>query len=89
MVLGIGDACQLGRTKRSVANGPLSSLTTNYATFSWVVDASLTPTPLEDFDAFGATPLDTGLPTMTELVDQFMEDQLTREFCPVLLTEDS
>ena len=66
-----------------------SSSTTNYATFSQVVDASPTPTPSEDFDAFDATPSDIGLPTMTELVDQFMEDQLTREFCPVVLAEDS
>ena len=68
---------------------PLSSSTTNYATFLQVVDASPTPTPSEDFDAFGATPSGTGLPTMTELVDQFMEDQLTQEFCPVMLAEDS
>ena len=68
---------------------PPSSSTTNYATFSRVVDASPTPTPLEDFDAFSATPSGTGLPTMTELVDQFMEDQLTQEFCPVMLAEDS
>ncbi|KIM69857.1 hypothetical protein SCLCIDRAFT_19642 [Scleroderma citrinum Foug A] len=66
-----------------------SSSTTNYATFSQVVDASPTPTPLEDFDAFDATPSDIGLPTMTKLVDQFMEDQLTREFCLVVLAEDS
>ena len=62
---------------------------TNYDTFSRVVDASLTPTPSEDFDAFGATPLGIGPPTMTELVDQFMEDQLTQEFCPIVLAEDS
>ena len=68
---------------------PPSSSSTNYTTFSRVVDASPTPTPLEDFDAFGATPSGTGLPTMTELVDQFMEDQLTQEFCPVMLAEDS
>ena len=43
------------------ARSPPSSSTTNYATFSWVVDASPTPTPSEDFDAFSATPLDTGL----------------------------
>ena len=55
---------------------PPSSSLTNYATFSWVVDASPTPTPLEDFDAFNAIPSGTGLPTMTELVDQFMEDQV-------------
>ncbi|KIM56588.1 hypothetical protein SCLCIDRAFT_29509 [Scleroderma citrinum Foug A] len=71
------------------ARSPPSSSTTNYATFSRVVDASLTPTPSEDFNAFGATPSGTGLPTMTELVDQYMEDQLTREFCPVMLAEDS
>ena len=71
------------------ARSPLSSSTTNYATFLRVVDVSPTPTPLEDFDAFGATPSGTGLPTMTELVDQFMEDQLTQEFCPVMLAEDS
>ena len=71
------------------ARSPPLSSTTNYATFSRVVDVSPTPTPSEDFDAFGATPSGTGLPTMTELVDQFMEDQLTWEFCPVMLTEDS
>ncbi|KIM52579.1 hypothetical protein SCLCIDRAFT_32580 [Scleroderma citrinum Foug A] len=68
---------------------PSSSSTTNFATFSRVVDASPTPTPSEDFDAFGATPSGTGPPTMTELVDQFMEDLLTQEFCPVVLAEDS
>ena len=66
-----------------------SSSMTNYDTFSRVVDASPTPTPLEDFNAFGATPSDTGLPTMTEVMEQFMEDLLTQEFCPVTLTEDS
>ena len=71
------------------AHSPPSSSTTNYATFSWVADLSPTPTPSEDFDAFGATPSDIGLPTMTELMDQYMEDQLTREFCPVMLAEDS
>ena len=62
---------------------------TNYDTFSQVMDASLTPTPLEDFDAFSATPSDTGHQTMTEVVEQFMEDLLTQEFCPVTLAEDS
>ena len=71
------------------AHLPPSSSTTNYNTFSQVVDASPTPTPSEDFDAFGATPLGIGLPTMTKLVDQFMEDQLTQEFCPIVLAEDS
>ena len=71
-----------------MARSPPSSSTTNYATFSQVMDASLTPTPSEDFDAFGAIPLDTGPPTMTEAVEQFMEDLLTQEFCPVELDED-
>ena len=68
---------------------PQSSPTTNFDTFSQAVDASPTPTPLEDFDAFGATPLDIGPPTMTEVVDQFMEDLLTQEFSPIVLAEDS
>ena len=63
--------------------------TTNFGTFSRAMDASPTPTPLEDFDAFDATPSDTGLPTMTEIVDQFMEDLLTQEFSPIVLAEDS
>ena len=71
------------------ACSPPSSSSSNYTTFSRVVDASPTPIPSEDFNAFGATPSDTGLPTMTKLVDQFMEDQLTQEFCLVLLAEDS
>ena len=61
----------------------------NFDTFSRVVDASLTPTPSEDFGVFTATPLDIGPPTMTEVVDQFMEDLLTQEFSPVVLAEDS
>ncbi|KIM66884.1 hypothetical protein SCLCIDRAFT_21653 [Scleroderma citrinum Foug A] len=68
---------------------PCSSPTTNYATFSQAVDASRTPTPSEDFDAFNVTPLGTGHPTMTEVINQFMEDLLTQEFCPVTLAEDS
>ncbi|KIM55779.1 hypothetical protein SCLCIDRAFT_30118 [Scleroderma citrinum Foug A] len=43
----------------------------------------------EDFDAFGVTPLDIGQQTMTKVVDQFMEDLLTQEFCPVVPAEDS
>ncbi|KIM64719.1 hypothetical protein SCLCIDRAFT_23172 [Scleroderma citrinum Foug A] len=68
---------------------PPSSSSTNYDTFLRVVDASPTPTPSEDFDAFGATPSVTGLPTMTELINQYMQDQLTLEFCLVVLAEDS
>ena len=62
--------------------------TTNFDTFLRVVDASPTPTPSEDFGAFGATLLDTGPLTMTKIVDQFMEDLLTQEFSPVVLDED-
>ena len=72
-----------------MARLPQSSSTTNYDTFSWVMDASPTPTPSEDFDAFDVTPSDTGLQTMTEVVEQFMEDLLTWEFCLVTLAEDS
>ena len=71
------------------AHLPPSLSMTNYDTFLQVMDASLTPTPSEDFDAFGATPLDTGPLTMTEVMEQFMEDLLTQEFCPVMLAEDS
>ena len=53
------------------------------------MDRSPTPTPLEDIVAFDATPSDIGPPTMTEVVDQFMEDLLTQEFSPVVLAEDS
>ena len=72
-----------------MARSPLSSSSTNYDTFLRVVDVSLTPTPSEDFNAFSATPSDIGLPTMIEVVDQFMEDLLTQEFCPIMLAEDS
>ena len=49
---------------------------------------SLTPIPSEDIGASGVTPLVTGHPTMTELVEEFMEDLLTQEFSPMLLDED-
>ena len=71
------------------AHSPLSSSTTNFNTFSRVVAVSPTPTPSEDFDAFSATPSDTGHQTMTKVIDQFMEDLLTQEFCPIMLAEDS
>ena len=60
----------------------------NFTTSSQVEERSLIPTLSADIDVFDATPSVTGLPTMTELVDQFMEDLLTQEFCPVLLDED-
>ena len=72
-----------------MAHLPPSSSTTNYDTFLRAAAVSPTPTPSEDFDAFGAIPLDTGPLTMTEVVEQFMEDLLTQEFCPVTLAEDS
>ena len=72
-----------------MGRSPPSQQAINFDTFLRVVDASLTPTPLEDFSVFAATPLDTGPPTMTEVVDQFMEDLLTQEFSPVVLAEDS
>ena len=71
------------------AHSPQSLPTTNFVTFLQAVDASLTPTPLGDFDAFDVTPSDIGPQTMTEIVDQFMEDLLTQEFSPIVLTEDS
>ena len=46
------------------------------------------PTPLEHTVAFDATLSDIGPQTMTEIVDQFMEDLLTQEFSPVVLDED-
>ena len=72
-----------------MAHLPRLPPTTNFDTFSQAVDVSPMPTPLEDFDAFGATPSDIGLQTMTEIVDQFMEDLLTQEFSPIVLAEDS
>ena len=52
------------------------------------MDRSLTPTPSEHTAAFDATPSDIGPLTMTEIVDQFMEDLLTQEFSPIVLDED-
>ena len=66
---------------------PLSRQEINFDTFSQVVDRSPTPTPLEHTVAFGATPSDIGPQTMTEIVEQFMEDLLTQEFSPIVLDE--
>ena len=66
---------------------PLSPVA-NFGTYSPVAEHSPTPIPLEDIDVFGATPLVTGLPTMTDLVEMFMEDLLTQEFSPIRLDED-
>ena len=70
-------------------HSPPSQQAINFDTFLRVVEASPTPTPSEAFDAFDATPLVIGPLTMTEIVDQFMEDLLTQEFSPVVLAEDS
>ena len=65
-----------------------SSAAVNSATS--LPDAALlpTPTPSADIDVSAATPLVTGHPTMTKLVEEFMEDLLTQEFSPTLLDED-
>ena len=60
----------------------------NSAVSSLVVESLPTPTPSEGTDVFDAIPLVTGHPTMTELVEEFMEDLLTQEFSPILLDED-
>ncbi|KIM59137.1 hypothetical protein SCLCIDRAFT_27573 [Scleroderma citrinum Foug A] len=67
---------------------PRSSPTTNFDTFLLAMDASPTPIPLEDFDVSGVIPSVTGQPTMTKVIDQFMEDLLTQEFSPVVPDED-
>ena len=68
---------------------PQSRQEINFDTFSRVMDKSPMPTPSEHTVAFDATPLDIGPQTMTEVVDQFMEDLLTQEFSPIVLAEDS
>ena len=47
-----------------------------------------TPIPLEDIGVSDATPSVIGRLTMTELVEEFMEDLLTQEFSPIVLDED-
>ena len=71
-------------TRRSSPSSPVAS----FATSLPVEEPLLTPTPSADIGVFDAIPSVIGPPTMTELVDQFMEDLLTQEFCPVLLNED-
>ena len=71
-------------THRSFPLPPLASFDTS----SLVAGQLLTPIPLEGIGVFDATPSVTGPPTMTQIVDQFMEDLLTQEFCPVQLNED-
>ena len=47
-----------------------------------------TPTLSADIGVSDATPSVIGRLTMTELVEEFMEDLLTQEFSPILLDED-
>ena len=65
-----------------------SSAVANSVTSLPVEEPLPTPILLEDTAVSGATPSVIGLPTMTELVEEFMEDLLTQEFSPILLDED-
>ena len=65
-----------------------SPLEASFATSLPVAGPSQTPILSEDIGVFDATPLVTGHPTMTELVEEFMEDLHTQEFSPILLDED-
>ena len=60
----------------------------NFATSS--LDAVQLPIPTlsADIGVSAATISAIGRPTMTEMVEEFMEDLLTQEFSPVLLDED-
>ena len=60
----------------------------NFDTSSPDAELLLTTTLSEDIGVFDATPSVIGLPTMTELVEEFMEDLLTQEFSPIRLDED-
>ena len=66
---------------------PLSAAA-NFVTSLPVEEPLPTPTLSEDIGVSDAIPLVTGRPTMTELVEEFMEDLLTQEFSPILLDED-
>ena len=65
-----------------------SSVPLNFVTSSLDAVQSLMPTLSADIDVSAATISDIGRPTMTEMVEEFMEDLLTQEFSPVLLDED-
>ena len=71
-------------TRHSSPSSPVA----NFSTSSPVAERLPTPTPLADIGVFNATPLVTGPPTMTEAVEQFMEDLLTQEFSLIRLDED-
>ena len=74
----------LSLTRRSSPSPPEA----NFAISSPVAGPSQTPILLEDIGVSDAIPSVTGHPTMTELVEEYMEDLLTREFYPTLLNED-
>ena len=65
-----------------------SLATPSFVTSSPVAERLPTPILSEDIDVSDATPLVIGHLTMTELVEEFMEDLLTQEFSPILLDED-
>ena len=65
-----------------------SSAVVNSVTNLPVEEPLPTPTLLEDIGVSAAIPSVTGHLTMTELVDEFMEDLLTQEFSPTVLDED-
>ena len=74
----------LSLTRRSSPSAPEAS----FAISLPVAELLPTPTLSEHIGVFGATPSVIGLPTMTELVEEFMEDLLTQEFSPIRLDED-
>ena len=65
-----------------------SSEVANFATSLPVEEPLPTRILLEDTAVFDATPSAIGPPTMTDLVEEFMEDLLTQEFSPIVLDED-
>ena len=71
-----------------MCHSSLSPLEANSTTSLPVEEPLPTLTPSVDIDVFGAIPSVTGHPTMTEVVEEFMEDLLTQEFSPILLDED-
>ena len=71
-------------THRSSPSLPVA----NFGTSLPVAERLPTPILSEDIGVFSATPSVIGLLTMTELIEQFMEDLLTQEFSPMQLDED-
>ena len=65
-----------------------SSAVANSVTNLPVEEPLPTPIPSEDIGVSGVIPSVIGRLTMTELVEEFMEDLLTQEFSPTLLDED-